>query len=334
MTIKDIAKECGVSVSTVSRALNAHPDINEETRVKILETVEKYSYIPNTSARMLAKYREKSIGVIVRGIGNIFFDDLVRIIEDRILKAGYGFVLQNIGINDNELLEGAKLIAARRLSGIIFLGGRFDYHPEDLRVLDIPFVFCTYDNSFGSLPKDMYSSVSIDDEKEAMRAVSYLLEKGYKKIATLVSETDDYSVSELRYRGYKRALEEVGIDLDRDLVLEARSYDMKDSYQVVKAALEEKSDFDALFVCSDSMAIAAMKAIHDMGKKVPDDIGVLSIDGLEISDYIIPSLSSMVQPRKKIGEEAVRIILSLISNKGRNKQVNLKTTLRSGGSIK
>ena len=208
MTIKDVAERCGVSVSTVSRVLNNHPDVSDAIRIKVMGVVQELHYVPNSSARDLVKPKSDTIGLVVRGVGNPFFTGLIRAIERAIEDAGYTMVLHQIRSGEDEVRAGAELARSKRLRGLILLGGCYDYTPEQTVSLEIPFVCCTYTNSFGTLGKDSYSSVSIDDQKEAYRAVRLLTERGHRKIAVILDSIYDHSISQLRYMGYCQALEE------------------------------------------------------------------------------------------------------------------------------
>ena len=334
MTIKDIAKACGVSVSTVSRVLNDHPDVSAANREKVLETVKRLHYIPNSSARDLVRGADDTIGLVVRGVGNPFFTHIIRAVEEACDRAGYTMVMHQIHSGEDELLAGAQLAGAKRLRGLILLGGCFDYTPEDVARLKVPFVCCSYTNSFGTLRTDEYSSVSINDQKEAYKAVRMLAEKGHRKIAVLLDSLDDHSVSQLRYKGYCQALEDSGIPLDRELVEETVDYHMAGGYRGMERLLDRRDDFTAVFVISDAMGIAAMKALHDRGKRVPEDCSVVAIDGIEMSAYTTPTLTTLIQPQREMGEQAVSILVDMIKGRGENRHVQLDTIAREGGSVR
>lgn len=125
MTIKDIAKKCGVGVSTVSRAMNNHPDINPETKEMIMRVIEESNYVPNNSARNLKRSDAKAIAVLVKGIGNTFFSELVRGLEKECQKRGYSCILQNVEEQDNELDTALHIAKEKKLRGLVFLGGIF-----------------------------------------------------------------------------------------------------------------------------------------------------------------------------------------------------------------
>lgn len=223
MTIKDIARQCGVSVSTVSRVLNDRPDVSPENRRKVLSAIQRSNYIPNNTARDLVKTKSDAIGLVVRGVSNPFYTDIIRVIEEQVTARGYTLVMQQIGTCDDEVKRGAMMEREKRLRGLILLGGRSDYTPQELAPLNIPYVCCSYDNQYGTLPPDSYASVSIADEEEACRAVTELYRCGHRRIAALVSGTEDRSISQLRYQGYVRALAAHGLPLEQELVIEAGS---------------------------------------------------------------------------------------------------------------
>ena len=334
MTIKDIAKACGVGVSTVSRVLNNRPDVSPEVRARVLEVVENTGYIPNNSARDLGRSQSDAIGVVVRGTGNLFFSEVLKTIALEIDRGGYTMVPRFIGSDDDEVKAGAILEREKKLRGLIFLGGRFDYTPAELSLIGIPYVCCSFTNCFGSLSEENFSSVSIDDYRTAYLAVEKLIELGHRRIAALIPSCSDHSISELRYNGYRDALRDHGIAFDPELVMEnGGCFDMPETYRGMRALLERGADFTAAFVLSDTTAIAAIKALEDAGKRVPEEVSVIAIDGLEISDYTTPTLSTMAQPAEQMGRESVLLLLDVL-NGGENRHVRLETAFRNGASIR
>ena len=334
MTIKDIAERCGVSVSTVSRVLNNHPDVSEAVRSQVLEMVKAVHYVPNNSARDLVKTKSDTIGLVVRGVGNAFFTDVIQAIERSVRQAGYTLVLLQINTEDDELLAGAELVRSKKLRGLILLGGRFDYDRDAIAALSVPFVCCTFTNQFGALKQEDYASVSIDDRREAYRAVELLIQHGHRRIAILLDSVSDSSIAELRYRGYCEALADHGIPLDPDLVVETGAYDMGAAYEATRRLLERGSDFTAMFSIADTMALAAIKALHEVGRRVPEDCSIIAIDGIPMSIYSIPTLTTLVQPREEMGLEAVRILVELIEGRCVERHLLLPTELRTGGSVR
>lgn len=333
MTIKDIAKISGVSVSTVSRVLNNHPDVSEDVRHKVMAVVEEYNYIPNNSARALGQSKSDNIGLIVRGISNPFYTSIIHEIEQDIEKAGYTLVMQQIGSCDDELLAGAMMERDKRLRGLIFLGGRLDSTKDQIAGIGVPFVNCSSNNAYGTLDADSYSSVSIDDTQTAYEAVKELYKEGHRRIAVLLARPDDGSVSQIRYEGYVKALTEAGMAPDEDLIISVDSYNIADAYYGTKKWLEKGIAFDAIFAISDNLAMGAMRALREKGIDVPGQCSIVAIDGIEVSEYMAPALSTYCQPMKELGRTSVELLIDLIEKKGKHRQIILPTIFREGGTI-
>ncbi len=335
VTIKDIARLSGVSITTVSRVLDNRPDVSAESRRKVEAVIERTNYIPNNSARELVRTSSDNIGLVVRGVSNPFYTDIICAIETAVSDAGFTLVMQQIASGKNEIKHGAMMQREKRLRGLILLGGQFDYTPEDVASITVPFVCCSFANHYGTLPKNSYSSVSIADEDTAYEAVAHLIACGHRRVAALIAATDDRSISQLRYEGYVKALRDHGIDADDSLVLCTNDYDIRAAYETVKAELERENggDFTALFAISDNMAIGAMRALRDAGRRVPQDCSVIAIDGLELSAYIEPPLTTLCQPMEQMGRESVKQLLALMEGAGAHMQHILPTELRQGRSV-
>lgn len=333
MTIKDIAKISGVSVSTVSRVLNNHPDVSEDVRHKVMAVVEEYNYIPNNSARALGQSKSDNIGLIVRGISNPFYTSIIHEIEQDIEKAGYTLVMQQIGSCDDELLAGAMMERDKRLRGLIFLGGRLDSTKDQIAGIGVPFVNCSSNNAYGTLDADSYSSVSIDDTQTAYEAVKELYKEGHRRIAVLLARPDDGSVSQIRYEGYVKALTEAGMAPDEDLIISVDSYNIADAYYGTRKWLEKGIAFDAIFAIADNLAMGAMRALREKGIDVPGQCSIVAIDGIEVSEYMAPALSTYCQPMKELGRTSVELLIDLIEKKGKHRQIILPTIFREGGTI-
>lgn len=333
MTIKDVAKLCGVSVSTVSRVLNDRPDVSEQVREQVLRTVREINFVPNNSARRLVMTNSDSVGLVVRGVSNPFYSDIIKAIGRKAEEAGMTLVMQQIHTDEDEIETGAIMEREKRLRGLIFLGGRSDYMEEKVRLITVPFVCCSYTNSFGSLEPGSYSSVSIEDELAARRAVNELTSLGHRRIACLVAHTHDRSISELRYRGYVKALEDNGIEPDESLVVSAGSFDMADAYRATVQLVKSGADFTAMFIIADAMAIAAIKALYDCGRSVPRDCSVIAIDGLQFSEYTHPTLTTLCQPTTRMGEESVKLLRDVLEGRSGHRHVVLEPVLRHGASV-
>ncbi|MCC8181502.1 MAG: substrate-binding domain-containing protein [Clostridiales bacterium] len=213
------------------------------------------------------------------------------------------------------------------------LGGRSDFTADQAAAVTVPFVCCTYENCFGDLPKDGYSSVTIDDEEAAFQAVKYLRQMGHRDIALLLPDIHDRSAGELRYQGYCRALEEFGVPLRETLLLECAGYDMNFGYAAVRALLESGETCTAVLAISDLLALSAIKALHDGGLAVPEDCSVMGLDGLETTEYTLPPLTALVQPQEELGRTSVQILAQIIEGTGIHQHILLQPSFRAGGSV-
>ncbi|MFC5702343.1 LacI family DNA-binding transcriptional regulator [Cohnella faecalis] len=318
ITIIEIAKLSGVGVTTVSRAINNHPDINEETKAKIMQVIKENNYIPNNSARNLKLSASKTIAVLIKGITNPFFNPMIKVFEQEIQRKKYSLILQRVDEKQDEIEVAIEMEKERRLKGIVFLGGHFSYSVDKLNQLTVPFVLSTTGMSAES-ELNNFSSVVVDDFKESYRMVDYLCKQGHKKIATITVPTDDVSIGRLRYEGYKKALEDNGVSVNERLVRfmkeDIEGYSMDNGYAVTKELLESQEEFTAIFAIADSMAIGACKAIFEAGKRIPEDYSVAGFDGLDISYYYNPSITTIRQPVEEIAEETIRILFDLIYKK-------------------
>ncbi len=333
VTIKDVARYCGVSVSTVSRVLNDKPDVSDSVREKVLRAVKELNFVPNGSARDLVTPVSDAVGILFRGNSSPFYADVIGVMEKVFSAAGYTVVIESVRHGEDELWAGAKLARSKRLRGLVFLGGRFDYSPADIEKLDVPFVCCTYTNIFGRLPAESYSSVTIDDIKTGYDAAMTLINRGHRRIAVVLSNVDDRSIGELRYMGYRKALFESGIEFDPSLILEAGEYSMAAAREAVERAIDRGLDFSAVFAVSDTLAIAVIKALSVKGRLVPEDCSVLGVDGMEMSAYTVPSLSTFAQPTVALGEQSAGVLVGMMERSGKAEHIVLEPGFVAGGSI-
>ncbi len=324
ITIKDIAKMCNVGVSTVSRAMNNHPDINKETKEKIMAIIKEYNYVPNNSARNLKRSESQSIAILIKGISNPFFSDMIRIIEEEIQRKKYSCIIQRVEDKDNEIDVATALVKEKRLKGIIFLGGIFGHTKEKLSQLTVPFVLSTV-GLVNQLDKEICSCVSVDDFKESYKMVDYLCKMGHKRIVIMLQNVDDMSIGKLRYGGYVQALKDNGIEIDKDLIRtiekEGNHYTIPDGYETTKKLLEDNVEFTALYAIADSLAIGACRALIEAGKKIPEDYSVAGFDGLDIGAYYNPSLTTLRQPVEEIAEATIKTLFDVIKKKGSHKHL-------------
>lgn len=331
ITIKDIAKQCGVGVSTVSRAINNHPDINPETRKMIMDVIDKTGFIPNNSARNLKRTDAKCIAVLVKGITNPFFSNMIQIIEEETQKHKYALVLRHVEAHEDEVDVALELIKEKRLRGIIFLGGGFRHSEEKLSKMTVPFIFSTIGMC---MPEDTskvkYSNIAVDDKLESKKMTEYLLDLGHRDIAIIV-ENPKEPLGQLRLEGYVQAFKERHLEINQNLVCyieeDVEPYSMKNGYQTAKKLLESGEKVTAVYATADSLAIGACRAILEAGKRIPEDISVAGYDGISLSEYYNPKLTTIKQPVEDMAYKTIHLMLEVIAGREEHKQIIFEAEL-------
>lgn len=339
LTIKDIARICNVSISTVSRAINNDPSINEKTRERVMSVVRKFNYIPNNSARNLKMTESNTVALIVKGVNNPFFQGMFPYFQKELVENGYDYFLHTISGDADEVYVAEEIAKEKRLKGIILLGGTMDYPDVVLKNMQVPMVLCSVagrgvNETTGPVH---VSSVSIDDPKEAYKVTDYLIHKGHRKIAMLTGTREDNTVGLLRLSGYRRALEDNGIPYDEDLIayMDAQNpeYTEANGYAMMTRLLKRKKEFTAVFVIADRMAIGAYKAIYDAGLKIPQDISVVGFDGIELTRYMKPSLTTVIQPVQKMVDSSVRLLMAQIGGSQEREHLVYEAELHERDSV-
>ncbi|CAM3781463.1 LacI family DNA-binding transcriptional regulator [Clostridium perfringens] len=334
MNIRDIARLAGVGVSTVSRVINDHPDVKDETREKILKIIKESNYIPNNSARILKKNNTNNIGVLVKGVFNPFFAEMISIIGNRINEAGYTMILQqNDYATEDDVDNLIAFVKEKRLQGIICLGGNFlNINDESFQFLDIPVVLTSV-NTLSKESKSKFSSIGIDNVLAAKASIQYLIDKGHRNIGILLGEKNDVGISGLRLEGYKKALEENNIPYSEENVF-IGDYDYSGAYRVTKEIINNRKDITAIFSISDIMAVGAAKSVIDQGLQVGEDISIMGFDGMDISKYYNPGITTVKQPKKNMANNSIDLLLALLAKKEDHKHIIFETKIIERESCK
>lgn len=334
MNIRDIARIAGVGVSTVSRVLNNHQDVKESTREKVLQVIKESNYVPNNSARILKKNNTNNIGVLVKGVFNPMFSEMTNIIGGIINSSKYTMILEQNDYTLGDDIEAIQsFIKEKRLQGVICLGGNFEtLNRERLQSLDAPVVLTSVNTLFGQ-EDDGYSSVGIDNIESAYTATKYLIELGHKNIAIMIGEENDLGVSWSRLKGYKKAMEENGLEFDTNNIL-VGDYNSTKAYSVAKDFIRDRKDITAIFSISDFMAIGVAKAIVEEGLIIGEDISLIGFDGMDVSKYYNPGITTVKQPRIEMAETSANLLLGLLNGKSQNQHLILNTELIKRESCK
>lgn len=320
VTIRDIARQCGCAVSTVSRAINNHPDVNPVTRERILAVIEETGFVPNDSARYLKRTETNAVALLVKGITNAFFSPMIRDMEDYVQQRGYATILRHVGGDEDEVVVAQALVKQRRLKGIVFLGGRFTHDPEQLRQLDVPFIFSTIGN-LEERPEAQTGSanVAVDDVDAARKATEHLAAHGHQNIGILAEGLQQPSVGQLRFRGYQQGLSDAGIPYHEEYVYQIvdgdEHYTMRNGYEGAQALMQAHPEITAIFCVSDVLALGALRGLVDLGLRVPEDVSVIGFDGIEAGQYSIPSLTTIRQPVEDMSHETISLLFDMIDSR-------------------
>lgn len=309
-SISDIAKELGVSPSTVSRALKNHPDISVETRLRVQELAAKVNYRPNALAIGLKHQRSNTIGIIIPEIVHHFFSSIISGIEELAYSEGYRVMICQS--NEDYAREEVNLQALldHRVDGLlvsISKGSPDCSHFTRVVSSHIPIVFI--DRVCWELESDR---VITDDYQGARVVCSHLIERGSRRIIHL-GTPDDLAIGVERYRGYCQALEDYGIPIDKGLVFQRDT--PRKVLDFSKQLLALAPGIDGLFAVNDSTAITAMRILQDAGYQVPGQIRIAGFGDDPVASMVNPSLTTVEQKGYEMGREAIEILLRRLQQK-------------------
>lgn len=314
MTIKDIAKESGYAVVTVSRVLNNHPDVSEQARKKVLEVVNRHGFVLNKNAKHLKQQESKTIVILVKGTSNILLNSLLETIQKQIAHTPYNSSVAVLDEYDNEAKAALRIYYERKPLGIIFLGGNPGRYEEDFRKIAIPCVLIS--NQAGNVNNDNLSSVSTDNDSAAEFSANYLIGHGHKKIGVIGGNIENSEISLRRYNGFLAALKKHHLDFDFDKAYVTAKYSFEGGAAAAKELVGKYPDMTAVFAMSDAMAIGACRSFFDMGLKVPADISIIGFDGLPITEYYSPRLTTIKQSKDTLASDGLAALLACIENGG------------------
>lgn len=307
ITLKMVAERAGVSVNTVSRAINNKSDINEETKKRVLKVAQELGYVQNATAVALRTKKTRTLGVVIADNRNPFYAEVLNGIEEAAREKNYHIILANTQRDYQKEEEAINLLLAKRVDGLLITP--VQDRNDDIKNLieaNIPFVIVGRD--FKNIEVD---AVYNDEVKGGFLATKYLIKKGHKRIA-LINGFLHKSPARGRLEGYKKALKEYGIPFDDSLV-SVGDIDVKDGYERTKQLLEKGLNFTAIFAYNDMMAFGAMRAIKEKGLRIPEDIGLVGYDDIPFSSLISPSLTTIRLKKQELGVESLKLLLSRIN---------------------
>lgn len=308
ISIKDIAKRSGVSIATVSRVLNKNGRYSKETEEKVLKVIEESGYRINLNAKSLRTKKTQTIGIIVPDITNEFFAKIIQAVETSAMEYDYSVFVCNTDEDEKREQIQVKNLLEKFVDGIIYISGKTNSGEEVEENIGIPVV---YIDRYISATK-MY--VQSDNETGGYIATKELLESGCKKILILKDFREITSIVS-RYNGYKKALKESGIAVDQNLVYKVKKVSYDEGKKGIFEKLENGIEFDAVFATNDWMALGAMSALREKNINVPKDVKIVGFDDISISGITSPSITTIHQDSKKLGEYATKILMDIILKK-------------------
>ncbi len=334
VTIKDISKISGFSVTTVSKALNNYTDISNATRDKIISICEEVGYVPNSSARSLKTHRSYTIGIVFeeetnQGLQHPLFSKILERFKSDVEAAGYDimFLARSIGKQNGSYLQHSK---RKQVEGVLVLCADFNSSEIlELAASDIPTTVIDFavENTI---------NITSQNDQAVKTAIDYLVDLGHKKIAHIYG--DRYSfIGGQRKRSFEEALKAQGLPVEESYLVSGEFFSRQEGYDAMNELLRLEDRPSAVFCASDMLAIGAIQAIKDASMRVPEDISVIGFDGIDLGQLITPRLTTIKQDTEEMGLLAAKHLIELIENKDRPKSfetINVPTALIVGESTK
>ncbi|HIV43335.1 MAG TPA: LacI family transcriptional regulator [Candidatus Faecalibacterium avium] len=332
VTIRDVAKKAGVSITTVSKALNDYTDVNPDTRKHIQEIARQMNYVPNAAGRCMGGRVDKVIGLLINDLRPMDPSGAVYGVLSGVCHACQDNNIEFILVTTDSVQQTQRplkvLCLKKQLTGLVCIGFRLhDPYLQQLDEIDIP---CAFIDIRTSSPDVL--NITMDNERAAYEAVSFLIKNGRRNIA-LVNGSSEADVALLRGSGYRRALTEAGLVLRPDRMLMA-DFDSSLAYAKVKELLERDGAVDALFCASDVMALGACKAIEELGLTVGDQVAVVGFDDIPEARYLYGGLTTVRQDFYLTGYMAGKAIYEKIEGKADVHVDNMMYELVIRGSAK
>lgn len=330
--IKKIAKLAGVSVSTVSKALNGYEDIKEETKRKVLEIAKEMDYVPNFMARGLITKSTKTIGVFFgdqtnSGFESPFLVDYFSSIKNVVGEAGYDLLIFS---NQKRDTSSYKVMCYEKgVDGVILILTGNKRTDEKIHELHEAFPTVYID----SLPQASLkvNFVESDNEAGAWDATEHLVKLGHRNILKIAGDTIAKGSYD-RIEGYKKACQHYGLSV-KDNWIQYGKYSREEAARLTKETFSQETDFTAVFASSDLMAYGVIDALKELGKRVPEDVSVVGFDDIDSAQYFNPPLTTIHQKRLQMGETASKILLDIIQdNDGTTRHIRIPTQLIGRGS--
>ena len=310
VTIEDIAKEAQVSIATVSRVMNDSKAVSSELRERVLDAIERNHFKPNSFARGLVTDRSNIIGVIVTDISNPVISTTIKGINSVCQEKGFTVLVSESdgdGKKEQQLLE---RLEEQKVTGVLLAGMNVDAaRVREMLKMDFPIVMVTQQSSDG---QTTINTVIHDNVKAIMDAVSFLYVNGHRRIAFIGGPENDYSSGEKRLEGFRRAIEQLGLDIPESYIVHG-DFTYEGGRECMRQIYEENAVLPtAVLVCSDLMAAGAVSGASGLGLRIPEDLSIMGFDDTELARYLNPALSTVRIPYFEEGKRAAEELFALI----------------------
>ena len=309
-TIKDIARESGYSVGTVSRVLNGHKNVSDKARTQIMAVVDKYNFQLNGNAKLLKQRGTRGIAVLLKGAQNMLFNALTELFQSKLDEFEYECDVFYLNEDDNEVDFAQRICRERKPEGILFLGANLKFFRSGFAGINVPCVLVTIDGS--ELGFENLSSITTDDRRAAEHIIDMLVEHGHTKIGVIGGNPETSTASKERLFGCRRAFARNGIEFDEFRQYEKSHFSLEGGYSAAGKLFRKMPDVTAIYGMSDVTAIGAIRAAADRGIRIPEDLSIVGFDGIDLADYVTPRLTTIRQNREAIAARSIEILIDMI----------------------
>lgn len=301
-TIRDVADEAEVSVATVSRVFNGKDTVRDATKQRVLDAARRLDYLPNETARNLRAQKTQTVGVLLPNMHGEFFAQISRGLDRRATEHGHHVLVSNSHTDEAEAKSVLRSLRGR-VEGLIILWPRLDIDfLEDLVPSGLPIVLLST-----SAAQSRFRSLAFNNRAGAYSAVQHLAQHGHDRVAILTGDPVNFDAQE-RLAGYRDAVRDLELEANPAFELEG-DFTQESGRSAVKQLLNADPQPTALFASNDSMAVGALRGLHEAGVQVPGDVAVIGFDDIPSARYATPSLSTVDAPAQMLGEQAMETLL-------------------------
>ncbi|MEI8593190.1 substrate-binding domain-containing protein [Photobacterium sp. Hal280] len=315
-TMKDIARLAGVSTSTVSHVINKSRFVSDEIAERVNRAAKELNYAPSALARSLKVNRTQTIGMLVTTSTNPFFGEVVKGVERSCYQKGYNLILCNTEGDSERMKASIDTLLQKRVDGLLLMCSTLEGEQIDVfdRYPDIPVVVMDW----GPMS---FTSDKIQDNsyQGGYLAARYLIDCGHQEIGCITGPLMKHQ-AQIRYEGFKRAMNEAGLAFHHDWIVES-DFECEGGYQAFNKIFASGSLPSAIFVCNDMMAMGVINAAHEKGIRIPEDLSLIGYDDIHIAKFMTPSLTTIHQPKYRLGQAAVETLLKRINKEISEPQV-------------